>query len=375
MSDTFSEIFTTLVQIPSPSGKEAKVADYLEKYFKELGWKTWRDASGKINESETGNLYCYLEVNKNLETFAFSAHMDTVQKEGDIVKVKFDGKTFRSDGTTILGADDKAGIAALVGAAKDLKKDKLKHNVLFFFPTREETGMMGSSLFNKKGIGKIKYFFNLDGGGTPGLFVYKALGFKNFLIKVKGKAAHAAKEYEKGKDAMKAAALLITLLPIGKDTKEGSTFNIGAIEGGSATNVVCDLVELKGELRGFREDTMARLKEVVLKKAKEVENKTGVKIEVIFDEKGAAPPLIGNSDNEICDLCKKVALKIGLKPSFSEAFYTCDGNFYSALGYATITVSRGGSDAHAKTESLLLADLEKTVELIKEINFNGASSF
>lgn len=366
-----AELFTELAQTPSPSGKEKKMSVFLCNYFKKLGWKVWVDNTSKKNNSDTGNVYALLKINKDFDTFAFSAHMDTVQKEGDDIKVKFDGKLFKSDGKTILGADNKAGVTALLAVARKIESKKLKHNLLFFFPTREEAGLMGSSLFSNKGVGKIKYFFNLDGGDKPGVFVYKALGCEGFTINIKGKAAHAAKEYDKGKDAIKAAGLLINLIPTGKNAKNGTTLNIGKIAGGASTNVVCDSVELKGELRGFTQKAMTNLQKVILAKSKIVEKKLGVKIEVVFNEHSAIPPFSGNPNTEICNFCKKATKKAGLAPKFEKAFYTCDANFYSSKGYEAINVSRGGSNAHSNNESLLLSDLKNTISLINMLITSG----
>jgi len=363
-----TKLFITLAQISSPSGKEKLTAEFLRNYFnKKQDWKVKMDNAGKKNSSNTGNVYAYLEVNKNFDTLAFAAHMDTVIKDGEKTKVVFDGKVFKSDGTTILGADNRAGIVSLLAAVNNLNKVDLRYNILLFFPTREEAGKWGSSLFDKKYSSKIKYFFNIDGGAKPGTFVYKSLGFKNFTAKIVGVSAHAAKDYDSGIDAIKAASLFISLLPIGKDIKKETTFNIGKIKGGNATNVVCDLVEIEGEFRAFSISKMANLQKLIVTTGKKIERMIGVKIKIEFDESGSIPPFIGSPKSQISKLVKTISKKIGLKSTLEEAYYSADANSFSAKGFETITVSRGGEKAHTNKENLKLKDLESTIFLIKAL--------
>src|SRR5258706_8730922 len=201
------KLFKDACSINSPSGEELAMAKFITKSIDNKGWQVWSD--------DMGNLYAYLEVNSKFETVAFSAHMDTVAGKNDKIEVLFDGKTFKSNGKTILGADNRIGICSLISLA-NIDKSKLKNNVLLFFPTHEESGKMGSSLF-KFEKSKIKYFFNVDGGDAPGVFVYKSLGFHTFRIHVHGVSAHAAKNYEDGKNALLAASELVTKLPMGRN--------------------------------------------------------------------------------------------------------------------------------------------------------------
>ena len=362
-----ADLFISLAQIPSPSGYEAKVASFVKSYLDKQGWLTWQEKSGNKNASNADNVYAYLEVNKKAETLAFSAHMDTVQKEGDQVEVVFKNDQFKSKGNTILGADDKAGITSLLAFASQVDKTKLKHNILLFFPTREESGIMGSSLFNPKKVTKIKYFFNADAGGVPGTFIYRSLGYKNFKLIVNGVSAHAAKDYEKGVDAVVAASQIITLLPIGKNTSKGFTLNVGIINGGSSTNVVCDKVELSGEYRAFSNKNIKLIEETIKKVVKKVESQSGAKVDVLFDEKSYIPPFLGDLKSPLVNFCKKVSSSLKITPNFSESYSTSDACFYSHMGYPTISICRGGSKAHSNEETLEFKHLKTTINLLENI--------
>lgn len=365
-NDNLVQLFTELVEIPSPSGKENNVATYIEHYFKKLDWEVWRDDAGSKNDSDTGNLYAYLEVNKDFETLAFSSHMDTVEKENEQIKVQFDGEILRSDGTTILGADNKAGVATLMGAAADLDRTKLKYNILFFFSTREELGKMGASYFTFE-KSKIKYFFNLDEGATPGTFVYKAFGYDSFTITVKGLAAHAGQAYEKGIDAIKASGILLAHLPVGKNTEEDWTLNIGKIEGGHATNVVCDLVTLFGELRGGSDEAMHHVAHLVEATCKEVGETTKATITFQHDQNRHISSFNSSHFKDLYAICETAGKKIGTTATFNVTSSINEANIFGALGYKVITISRGGSNAHSIKEELKLSELKKSVEFVEAL--------
>lgn len=357
-SSRLVETLVEMVKIPSPSGHEKLMSDLVMKKMSGLGWEVWNDNQGVKNDSDTGVVYAYLEKDKTLPTIAFSAHLDTVQKIGDVVKpIEKDGVIY-SDGSTVLGADNKAGVACLLDIASEIKKEELKNNLLFFFPTREEAGVMGSSRFEFD-RSEIKYFYNVDSSDTPGVFVYKSLGYINFKITVKGKSAHAAKAYESGIDAIGIACELRNKLKVGRNLKEGWTMNIGKIVGGSGTNVVCDEVIMYGEVRAFEKKVMDKVLDEIRKVCGEM------KMEV--DEESYIPPFEGDENGELVKLCKEVSNKCGLEFKVVSSFSTSDANFYSGKGYKTISVSRGGKNAHSTEENISIADLSNARKMIIEL--------
>lgn len=351
------KLFKKLVAISSPSGFEGAMTKYLKNYFDNLVWETWVD--------DYGNLYALKQVGKNLPTVVFCAHQDTVQSPKDQIKILFDGETFKSNGKTILGADNKSGLAILMTAAKSINH-KTKNNILYFFPVHEEAGVMGSSFF-KFAKGKIKYIFNVDNGDKPGVFVNKALGYKNFKIELQGLTAHAAKDYAKGKNAIIAAAKLILALPIGKNEKNGTTMNIGIINGGSGTNVVCDHVGLKGESRAFTPDLMIGQEKIIKQKCENTAKETGVTINFLPDDSSYIPPLDSGGKKEIIDVCETACKKLNLQCEIKTEYSTSDANFFSGFGYETVCVSAGGRNAHSVNESIKISDMIKTTKLINEL--------
>lgn len=357
--------FLKAVKINSASGHEQRMAKWVASKMKEYGWKVWIDNAGHENNSNTGNVYAYFEKDPHLPLLVFVAHLDTVQKVDEPVKPVFDGKKFKSSGDTILGADNKAGIVALLILASSLNKEKISTNLLFFFSTREEAGLMGSSFFNFDEE-RVKYFFNVDSTDKPGVFIYKSLGYLNFKIEILGVAAHAAKSYEKGKNAIVASADLISNLPLGKH-KEGWTLNIGIIKGGQATNVVCDKVEMKGELRAFEIERMKEIKSLVKEICKKVEEEHKLKVNILFEGDSYIAPFKGSLGSKICKVCQKACKRLGLECKFKESYSTSDANIFSGKDFEVISVSRGGRNSHAKNEELSLKELKQTIKLLQEI--------
>ena len=342
------------------------MAQWVMKQMKGLGWQVLMDNSGEKNKSNCGNVYTYWKVNPNFRTLVFCAHMDTVQARNQKIRVTFDGGIFKSDGRTILGADNKAGVISLILVAHFLEKKRLHSNLLFFFPTREEAGLIGSSFFD---FPKVKFVYNIDSSDKPGVFIYKSLGYQNFKIKVHGIASHAAKAYEKGKNAILIAVDLLKSLPIGRNTKEGWTLNIGIIKGGKDTNVVCDFVELKGELRAFNLKKMEFVMNLLKNSCLRFSKKYQTLIEVFFDKKEFISPFSGKKEGEINKICIKACKKLGLRCLFKKSYSTSDANSFSGKGLEVISVSRGGKNAHSNEEEVSLSDLKRTIKLVNELMY------
>lgn len=357
------ELFLNLVKIPSPSGTELKVGRYIQSYLNKIGIKSEFDNSGKINNSDSGNLIAKIKGNTNLPTILFAAHMDTVET-GDIpIKPRLTNGIVRSDGTTILGADDKAAVASLLEALRKISGWKKRPTVISVFTTREENGIMGSSLLNL--TEKIEYCFNIDGPNNLGDFVIALLGEIPFQIIIKGKAAHAAVEPEKGINAIKTASQIINNLPIGKD-KKGNILNIGKISGGRANNIVPDEVILEGQMRSFDQTNLDRSFKDLEKIVKSVCVEAGCRYMIRVNSREVMPPACIDENHQIVSIAKKAAESLKLKLTLGKGSFSADANFL-AQKYPTITICRGSKNPHSFDEFIGLQTLKGLRDLIIEI--------
>jgi tripeptide aminopeptidase len=352
-STLLAEVFMDLVRIPSPSGNERKVAEYVAQFFKPLGWSTLIDNKGNV-VAETSRCA--------VKPIVFVAHMDTVQKPGEVIKPQFDGKRFMSDGTTILGADNKASVAVLLVLAYELYQAKKNPNIVLMFTTREESGSMGSQFLPLNKI-KPQFVCNIDGSSPIGTVDYRSYGQLVFSLTVRGKSAHAAIEPEKGVHAIAVMSKVINALPLGKDAS--GTFNIGFISGGGATNVVPDRVSARGEIRGYSKIAIREKLQRISTRAAKIAARYGASIDVQTVE--YTPPFAGKIKSAPVHRVIRAIGECGLVPVLQSASYTSDASFLSQLGYPTVTVCKGGKNPHSTNESITLQEMEQLLSVLKKI--------
>ncbi|MBC7262716.1 MAG: M20/M25/M40 family metallo-hydrolase, partial [Chloroflexi bacterium] len=231
------DTFLNLVRIDSPSGEEMAMAQELAKRLRQLGCTVELD--------ELYNVVAKLPGQG--EPLLLAAHMDTVMPGRGIKPVVREGVVY-SDGMTILGADDKAGVAIILEVLEVIAEDKLSHPPLEIVITaQEETGLIGAKHLDKSRL-QAKAGISFDAGGAPGTIVVAAPTHDNLAAVVHGKAAHAGTRPEEGINAILVAAQALVNMPLGRIDEE-TTANVGIIKGGLARNIVPDRVELMGEAR------------------------------------------------------------------------------------------------------------------------------
>ena len=245
--------FLELVQIDSPSSKEGNVAKVLVKKLEEIGLSVEVDNAGEIHGGETGNVIATLKGNREGKKILFSSHMDTVSP-GIGIKPIIDEEAgiIKSDGTTVLGSDDKAGIAAILEGLRYIKENNIEHSdITVVFSIWEEGGLFGAKSLDYSKL-DVDYGFVLDSGGSPGEIIVKAPGQDRIAVKIKGRPAHAGLQPEAGISAIMVASRAIenmNLLRIDEET----TANIGIVKGGEATNIVMPELEIIAEARSLDE--------------------------------------------------------------------------------------------------------------------------
>ncbi|MDD5604231.1 MAG: M20/M25/M40 family metallo-hydrolase, partial [Eubacteriales bacterium] len=240
--------FISLAEIESLSLKEREMADKLISVIKEMGYEPCEDDAGERAGGNAGNIiFSVPGTISSAPVLLFMAHMDTVGPAAD-KKIIIDGDVIKTDGSTILGGDDAAGIECLFEALRILKENNVAHgSIQAVFTIAEETGLTGAKLLDYSMI-RAKYGFVLDEGGHIGTFAVKAPAQYKIGGYLKGKAAHAGVEPEKGISSIQMASRAVDNMKLGRLDAE-TTANIGIINGGKATNIVCDKVYIEGECR------------------------------------------------------------------------------------------------------------------------------
>lgn len=247
--DTFIE----LVKIDSESKNEGKFQAFLKRKFEALGLEVYEDNAKEITGYGANNLLCRLPGNKNVDPIFFCCHMDTVPPGVGIQPEIKDGIIY-SDGSTILAADDKAGIAILIELIEVLQENNIPHGTLeFVFTVGEETGLVGAEAFDMELL-QADYGFVLDTGGPVGAITVGSPTLYMMDVIVEGVTAHAGIEPEKGVSAIEIISKAIANMKLGRIDDE-TTANIGTVHGGTASNIVMDKVELVAEARSISADS------------------------------------------------------------------------------------------------------------------------
>lgn len=278
MRNELLEEFAGFTEIDSVSFGERRMADLLKEKLRALGFETEEDDAGSHYGGNAGNVYGFLKGSLSGEPVLFSAHMDTVEPGiGKKAVFQEDGR-ITSDGTTVLGADDAAGLTEILGGIRRvLSSGKPHRDIEVLFPIAEEVYTKGTRVFDFSKI-RSKEAYVLDLSGPVGSAAVQAPSLISFVLTIHGKAAHAGFEPEKGIHAVTAAALAIARLPQGH-VEEDTTLNIGLIRGGTATNIVPESCIVEGEIRSYSHEKALSYMEAVRRVFREEAEKSGGSLE------------------------------------------------------------------------------------------------
>ncbi|MDG5470726.1 M20/M25/M40 family metallo-hydrolase [Jeotgalibacillus sp. ET6] len=356
--------FLELVQVDSETKYEAEIAEVLKKKFSDLGVHVAEDSSMSETGHGANNLICTLEGTKQgADPIYFTSHMDTVTPGKGIKPVVKDGYV-HSDGTTILGADDKAGIAAMIELVHQLKENQVSHGTIQFIITAgEESGLVGAKALDPSYV-KAKYGFAVDSDGDVGGIIVAAPTQAKVRAVIHGKTAHAGVAPEKGVSAITIASKAIASMPLGRIDEE-TTANIGRFEGGSATNIVCDRVDILAEARSLVPEKMEaqadKMKEAFENAASEMGGKAEVEIEIMY------PGFKFEEQDEVVQIALAAVEAIGRTSSLLTSGGGSDANVIAGMGVPTVNLAVGYEEIHTKNEKMPIKELNKLTELLVSI--------
>lgn len=355
--------FLDMVKISSPSNEERNIANYILKELKKLEIEVYEDNCNEKLNSTAGNIIARLKGNSN-KKILLSAHMDTVNPCEHVNPIIENG-IIRTDKTTILGADDKAGIANIIEMIKVIKENNLEHaDMIIVFSVAEETGLNGAKNIDLSKFEKIDYGYILDGGGRPGTCYNKSPHSANGVLKVIGKEAHAGAEPENGINSFVVASEAVTKLKIGRVDEE-TTCNIGVAKGGTATNVVMPSLELHFEARSLCEEKLDELLENVNSTFEQTCEKYNATF--VNSVKKGTPGFSLSEDSETMKLFKKACENVGFEYKAYPSGGGSDTNIYNINGIDSINIGIGMSNVHTKEEYIEIKDLVDSTRLILEL--------
>jgi tripeptide aminopeptidase len=265
-------------------------------------------------------------------------------------------ETFRNAKDGILGADDKAAIAALVHAAELLQGSKEGHAPFeMFFTVCEEKGLVGAKHLRRDQL-LSPLAVVLDGAGAVGSIVVAAPSQKIIKARFKGQAAHAGEDPERGRNAVLAAAKAVAAMSLGRLDEE-TTANIGVIRGGDATNVVPELCEIEGECRSHDDGRLVEVAGEMVDLIQEAAAEVGVDVETTLVHEFTAFSL--EPESAVVELVQRAISAAGLAPLLHKAGGGCDANILNEWGLPAVNLSTGMTHVHSADESLTLDELER----------------
>lgn len=361
-----TESFLNMVQIDSPSGKEGNMAKYLVKELEELGLEVTIDDAGDKVGVETGNVIGKLRATAEGTPIIFSSHMDTVMPGIGIRPIIKDG-TIYSDGNTILGSDDKAGIAAILEGIKVIQENNLPHpGIEVVFSIWEEGGLFGAKNLDISLLDG-KYCIVLDSSGAPGKIITSAPAQNKLDVKITGKPAHAGVAPEEGISAIMIAARAINNMKLLR-IDEVTTANIGIIQGGRATNIVANEVIIKAEVRSLDMDKLNTQTKHMIDAFNVAAAELGGKAEVNLIE--MYPSFSIKEDHELINTIKKSFNDIGIKAYTSSSGGGSDANILNNRGIEATNLSIGYRKPHTLEENIRINDLVNISNLFVQLTQN-----
>lgn len=356
--------FLELVRIDSISGFERQVADLIKEKLQSLGFEVYEDDTGQKINTGTGNIVARLPGKlAGAASVMFCAHMDTVEPGRGVVPV-IDGGVIKSSGDTVLGGDNKAGIAIILEAVRVLKESGISHGDLEVVLTVfEEGGLLGATNLDP-GLIKSRMAYVLDSDGPPGTVVTSAPTQDRITATIRGKSAHAGICPEKGINAIKVAAGAIAAMNLGRIDGE-TTANIGVISGGKATNIVPDSVLVQGETRsldGAKKDQQTRDMVEKIKAAADESGATAdVRVENLYSNFR-----IDHQDS-VVRIAVQAAENIGLTPRLESTGGGSDANMFNEKGITAVILGIAMQNVHTTEEFIKIEDMEASCRYLVEI--------
>lgn len=352
MADKIVEMLCELVQVDSESGSERPFMEFAARWLE-------RETGAKAELDAYGNVIAHVAAkDSKAAPVMLGAHGDTVKPGRGIRPRVVDGNVC-SSGDTILGADDKAGIAAIVRAVQTASR---RPPVDIVITVGEEVGLLGARNLDLSKV-RAKRAFIVDGEKLEEVIIGGPTHV-NFDITIRGRAAHAGMEPEKGISAVRVAAVAITRMPEGRIDFE-TTANVGVIEGGLIRNGVPDTVKIKAECRSLNHEkalAQARtMREAFESAARDAGAQVEIKEEIEYKAQSVDPSA------PVVQAAMAAVRAAGLTPIAKPVTGGTDALVLGNRGMEAVVIGYGGLKAHGLDESIPVASLEKGAEILRRL--------
>jgi tripeptide aminopeptidase len=353
------DLFVELAALPTPPGEERAAADVVLRYLNDLGLNPDEDDCGPSIGSTMGNIYARIEPNAPGTPLFFCAHLDTVPPSGPLDPVVDEG-VVRNAGGTILGADNKSAVAAMLeGTRRVLAENRPHAGIELLFTPMEEVGLIGAYAFDQSRLqADLGYVY--DQAAPIGEIILGAPWSQSMQVRFHGRAAHSGMFPEEGRSAIQAAARAIADLRLGR-VDEGTTANVGVIEGGTGGNIVPEWCTFLAEARCQDENKLRDFVQEMLDAFSFAATSTDCEVETEL-RKSYLGYRFKQSD-DVVQLAVTALSACGHDVSYALSGGGADANVFNENGKRCVNLANGMTDIHTPTEHIAVTDLEAMVDV------------
>jgi tripeptide aminopeptidase len=353
-------LFTELASLATPSGRERPAADLVAGYLKDLGLAVDEDDAAARIDGNAGNLLCRIApTDENGLPLFLCAHLDTVPPQGPIEPVVEDG-VVRNAAGTILGADNKAAVAAMLEAAAILVRERRPHSgIELLFTPKEEVGLVGAYAFDHERL-RSRVGFVYDQASPIGEVVLGAPTARSLSVTFHGRPAHSGIAPEDGRSAIAAAARAIADLRLGRIDDE-TTANVGTIRGGGTRNIVPEWCSFDAEVRSHDDGKLADVVQEMLDTVTFAASVAECEAETSTAESYRAYRF--RRDDLPVRLAAAALERCGVSPRYGMSGGGADANVFNERGLACVNLANGMAEVHTGNEHISVADLERMVDV------------
>ena len=350
--------FVRLCEIESPSKRERDVVEAVRTELEQLGLEVEEDDSGRDTGSEAGNLLARIPGPEGPRTILLCAHLDTVPLNGPIEVTRENGVlTNRHD--AILGADNKAAVATILGAARRLVAEGSPVGVELLFTTCEELALAGAKAFDRGRL-RSEFGYVFDHASPVGELVTASPTYYRLDVEFRGQAAHAGIRPEAGRNAIGAAAHALAAMRIGR-LDAGTTANIGQIEGGTAANVVAERCQVVLEARSLDDTQAGEVVSSMVDAATEAASEADCDVETAVERHFQAYRFARTTP--VVEVAAEALRRHRIEPVYINTGGGSDANALISAGLPVLNVANGTERNHEPTESVTVEALEQILDV------------
>ncbi|MEZ0324355.1 MAG: M20/M25/M40 family metallo-hydrolase [Fimbriimonas sp.] len=357
-------LFLDLIQIDAPSLGERECVAWTKQYLLDQGLEVYEDNAGEKIGGNGNNLIVWLRGElPDAPRIFLSAHFDTVEPTAGLVVEERDG-VFYSASDTILGADDKGGMAPAIEAVLALRESGEPHgDICLLLSVAEEIGLKGAAAVELDDL-NLDFGYVLDTGPPVGTFVTRTATHDKIEVTIHGVPAHSGKDPEKGINAIQVAADAISQMKIGRIGPE-TTANLGIISGGTAVNVVCPEVKIRGEARSTSVEELDKQSGHMIQCFEAAAAKWNTTVEVVHERHYSAYSI--DENEPVVKLAQEASRALGFEPTLRTTLGGSDANIYNAKGLPCIVLATGMDNIHTHDELISRQNLIDTARLTLEL--------